>query len=1543
MTSSSTPRNVVFIDGTVPDLQDLLDGLAPGEQAFVLDPSSDGMQQIASILAANDLTDLSSISIIGHGSSGAIEVGDTTLDDADLSAYTPELAAIGGALAPGGDLQLYACDTAAGAAGQQFIADLSQYAGGANVAAATQDIGQTAGGENWTLDATAGTPAAAPVVPFTEPALDAFQGTLALGTAPEVWFVGSNTNTNGTVTNGDVSFGIVGSTATSKGTVVNVSSASSPLKDPVGIAIDPAAGHYFVTDEQAGPSHLNEILEGNINGSGTPTAIYTTGNGGLDPLGGIALDPQNGRLYFSVGDKSGSGGDTGIYSIAETGGPASELINLSSGVQGANALAIDAADNLLFFTNGGSGETVDTIEVANLTTGAIINSALATYSGTQTPYGIAIDLVHDTLYWTTIDFSNNANNAVFSAQYSTGGSVSLSNVQTLATTSKFNPLTGVATDGSGQQYWVSGSNDVYTGSANSLYAGSAAGPASLTAANVAVVDTADPAVGLLAFESVPSVQFDAAENSPTYIGGGSPIRINDVSVTNADGLNLAGATEAISSYFVAGDMLNFTNQSGISGSYNASTGVLTLSGDATLAAYQTALDSVTYSFSGGGDPTNGGADPQRYITWTVTDGSLTQANPEYGIYVVHTPPAVVAGGTAIFRNAGSPVVLDAALTASDPDSSGNLTGAVVQIGGFITGDTLNFTGQNGISGTFNATTATLTLSGKSSVDNYQAALDSITYSFSPANGDPTGGGSHTSRTINWSVNDGVANSATATSSLNLVDAPLPTTVTETATVTSDAAVSGAAGAALAGDSGAPGYTLSVSDVTGGTLGSATHGTYGDLTLNANGSFSYAAAATSAETANIAAVSGQLTDAFTYSVSDGHGGVTSSTLDVDLNATKPSISSIAFNPSSGDLAVHASETITLSLSNAGVIGNPPTLTLNDGGTATYDAAASTSTSWVFHYTVGASDTDVASLAVSSVNLNGTTLTNPSGVAAVTSLPVTGLAQSGPQIDTTTPAFTAVTEIPSSGEIGFGANVTFTLTLNDPVTVDTTNGAPTLSLNDNGTATYDAAASTGTSLVFDYTLSGSDTADVTSLQATLFNLDNAVIANGAGTAANVSLTGLSQNGPQVSLPHLTGALATVPAGTYGPGEQMELLLEFNKAVTVSGDTVTLSLNDGGTATLDTANTAALDQFGLVAFDYKVADNAQDVTTLAVTSIDNGSTIEDNLGDPGQFPNGLPSFAGVAIDPAAPSQDNVPCYCRGTLIAAEQGNVPVERLAIGDEVMTASGALRPIKWIGTRSYSGRFIVGSKDILPVCFKAGSLGEGLPQRDLWISPHHAMYFENESGGVLIEARDLLNGVSIVQAEYVEKVEYFHIELETHDVIIAEGALSETFVDIDSRGMFRNAYEYSALYAGEDRTPARYHAPRLDRGYEVEAVRQRLARQAGLSPAVDQPSAGALRGYVDLVSAACIAGWAQNIDHAEAPVCLDIVAGGRLIGQVLANRYRGDLQRAGLGSGRHSFEFTPPAGLGLSPGTIEVRRSIDGAGVKFSAASRRALQQLAVA
>ena len=83
------------------------------------------------------------------------------------------------------------------------------------------------------------------------------------------------------------------------------------------------------------------------------------------------------------------------------------------------------------------------------------------------------------------------------------------------------------------------------------------------------------------------------------------------------------------------------------------------------------------------------------------------------------------------------------------------------------------------------------------------------------------------------------------------------------------------------------------------------------------------------------------------------------------------------------------------------------------------------------------------------------------------------------------------------------------------------------------------------------------------------------------------------------------------------------------------------------------------------------------------------------------------------------------------------------------------------------------------------------------------------------------------------------------------------------------------------------------------------------------------------------AGWAQNIDTPEVPVCLDILADGRLIGRVLANSYRDDLKRAGLGSGRHAFDFRPPPGVVFTPDAVEVRRSLDGVALLWSAHAKR--------
>jgi len=187
--------------------------------------------------------------------------------------------------------------------------------------------------------------------------------------------------------------------------------------------------------------------------------------------------------------------------------------------------------------------------------------------------------------------------------------------------------------------------------------------------------------------------------------------------------------------------------------------------------------------------------------------------------------------------------------------------------------------------------------------------------------------------------------------------------------------------------------------------------------------------------------------------------------------------------------------------------------------------------------------------------------------------------------------------------------------------------------------------------------------------------------------------------------------------------------------------------------------------------------------------------------------------------------PCYCRGTLILTELGERAVEDLQIGDRLAT-QGGLRPTKWVGRRSYDPRFIRSQRTVLPIVVTAGALAHGVPARDLWVSPEHALYLD----GALVPARLLVNGMTITQADAVEHLEYFHIELDSHDVILAEGAPAETYIECDNRLMFHNAAEHAELYPDALTNTGQFCAPRIEDGAAaLTAIHARLlARAAAL-------------------------------------------------------------------------------------------------------------------
>lgn len=145
---------------------------------------------------------------------------------------------------------------------------------------------------------------------------------------------------------------------------------------------------------------------------------------------------------------------------------------------------------------------------------------------------------------------------------------------------------------------------------------------------------------------------------------------------------------------------------------------------------------------------------------------------------------------------------------------------------------------------------------------------------------------------------------------------------------------------------------------------------------------------------------------------------------------------------------------------------------------------------------------------------------------------------------------------------------------------------------------------------------------------------------------------------------------------------------------------------------------------------------------------------------------------------------CFVRGTLIATPDGQKRVEDFQAGDQVLTASGGVRTVKWIGHRTLYGAYIPKqhANRAFPVRITAGALAPEVPVRDLYVSPYHHMYFD----GKLVPAMLLVNGKTIIQDFSQKKFEYFHLELDQFDILMAEGAASESYVDTGNRSMFQN-------------------------------------------------------------------------------------------------------------------------------------------------------------
>ena len=217
----------------------------------------------------------------------------------------------------------------------------------------------------------------------------------------------------------------------------------------------------------------------------------------------------------------------------------------------------------------------------------------------------------------------------------------------------------------------------------------------------------------------------------------------------------------------------------------------------------------------------------------------------------------------------------------------------------------------------------------------------------------------------------------------------------------------------------------------------------------------------------------------------------------------------------------------------------------------------------------------------------------------------------------------------------------------------------------------------------------------------------------------------------------------------------------------------------------------------------------TGQSPTAFDNLSTV---------IPGPFTSFVTNTITPAI-------CFAAGTLIRTPAGDVAVETLKAGDLVLTASGDMRPVKWMGHTDVDFRRTPRASPGLPIRIAADAFGPARPSRDLYLSAGHSVCLDL-LGEVLIPVGYLLNGSTIAEIE-TDEITYWHVELDGQDILVANNLPAESYLAMGNRGSFEELRGLlPAMVEGQERTHADFCRPVATEGPIIEFVRQRLVARA---------------------------------------------------------------------------------------------------------------------
>lgn len=199
---------------------------------------------------------------------------------------------------------------------------------------------------------------------------------------------------------------------------------------------------------------------------------------------------------------------------------------------------------------------------------------------------------------------------------------------------------------------------------------------------------------------------------------------------------------------------------------------------------------------------------------------------------------------------------------------------------------------------------------------------------------------------------------------------------------------------------------------------------------------------------------------------------------------------------------------------------------------------------------------------------------------------------------------------------------------------------------------------------------------------------------------------------------------------------------------------------------------------------------------------------------------------------------CFAEGTRISTDRGEVAVEDLVEGDQVAVlhdGAATTRPVVWIGHRTVNLKAHRDPFLAQPIRIRRGAFGEAMPSRDLLVSPDHALFFD----GVLVPARLLVNGASIVRETQLAKVRYFHVELDQHSIIRAENLPTESYLDTGNRGFFQNGGQVVDMnpdlstISGQEMRDTQSCAPFVHAADDVRVIWECLAgraEQLGFAP-----------------------------------------------------------------------------------------------------------------